>query len=502
MVLSYPLLAAVALAGLASADVCSRIEDLAPSVEVVYKLHPSYISTSNDYWSTACAKLDPQCVAYPETPHDLATILKILNDDAGGGRFAVKSGGHSPNPTWASTDEGPLVSTKKMDHVNLNPETGVVRIGPGLRWDDVADKLDGSGWSAVGGRIGNVGVGGYMMGGGLSFMSQEYGWATSSILEYELVFANGTVANINEDNHPDLFRALKGGGNNFGIVTSFTVQAHRQDDVWGGIIFFPRKKDTDRLILQAVQDFTLHNDDDKAAIIPTAEYTAGGLVDGWILFVYYNGPEPPEETFRNFTDIPHILDTTKTQSMAELVTANNFAVVPGQVYLMGTETIPLPTDASSNFSSQMLPELHAHWRNQIDKVDHIFGMIASIAYQPFPRRIAQLAKESGGDLMEFEDDTDLIIFEQNFSFNLQLDIPEVEKALEGTFNGFRERVLKWTEEGLVPDAYLPLFSNDCYRSQDYYGRLKEDNAQLAQRLAEELDPKGLFRDRTGGWKPQ
>ncbi|KAG9254766.1 uncharacterized protein F5Z01DRAFT_654794 [Emericellopsis atlantica] len=492
---------ATLFAGVATANTCAVIEDVAPSVEVRYKLHPDYTSTSNDYWSTACAKLDPSCVVYPESPHDVAAILKVLGRQNNTDRFAIKSGGHNPNVEWSSVDEGPLISTEKLDQVILDEESGIVRIGPGLRWDAVADALDGSGWSVVGGRIGNVGVGGYMLGGGLSFMSQQYGWAASSLIEVELVTPNGTIVTASADEHPDLFRALKGGGNNFGVVTSYTVQSYRQDDIYGGTVFFPRKSDTDELMLQAIQDFTRYNKDDKAAIIPTAEYTGAGILDGWIVFFFYNGAEPPEGTFTNFTAIPHLTDTRKTQSFASLVNANNFFVIRGSVYLIGTETIPLPTDPESDMASEFLPQVHEHWRNVTLGEQLVSGVIGSIAYQPFPRRIAQLARAMGGDLIDFDNDVDRIVIELNYSFFLQLDYERMSAAMEAAFGGIREIVLAGQEEGALPDAYLPLFSNDAFHTQDYYGRLRPENAELAKTLADELDPQGLFKERTGGWKP-
>ena len=490
------------LAGLVAADSCSAIEAVAPSVQVKYRFDPAYTSTNSEYWSTTCIALKPSCIIYPSSSRDVTAILGVLRSNASDPEpFAIKSGGHNPNNYFASVDGGPLISTEKLNHIILDPETGIVRFGPGLRWDELADKLDGSGWSAVGGRMGNVGVGGYMLGGGLSFMSQEYGWAANSVLEFELVVANGTVVTASEDRNPDLFRALKGGGNNFGIVTSFTAQAYRQGQVHGGVMVFPRSRDTDAKMLKAIQDFTVYNDDDKAAVIPTQERAGGGIVDAWIVFMFYNGPSPPETVFKNFTDIKHIVDARKTCSYAELVKTNNWAVLKGQAYVIGTETLPLPEDPSSDLAATMLPEIHEHWREVSKQVDDAVGIIASIAYQPFPRRIAQVAREKGGDLLDMDDDVDRIIIELNYSFVVKKDYERVGQTLEDTYGGMRDRVLAWQEAGQLPDAYAPLFMNDAYDEQDYFSRLRPQHAELARSLAEELDPNGLFRERTGGWKP-
>lgn len=84
--------------------------------------------------------------------------MRILNQNDD--RFAVKSGGHNPNANFSSIDGGPLISTRELNQVIYDKEKGTVRVGPGNDWEDVIGKLDGTGATVVGGRIGDVGVGG------------------------------------------------------------------------------------------------------------------------------------------------------------------------------------------------------------------------------------------------------------------------------------------------------------------------------------------------------
>lgn len=80
-------------------------------------------------------------------------------------QFAVKSGGHNPNNYFSSVQDGPLISTKGLNEVKYDKASNTVTVGPGNRWEDVHNALDGTGVTVVGGRIGNVGVGGYLLGG-------------------------------------------------------------------------------------------------------------------------------------------------------------------------------------------------------------------------------------------------------------------------------------------------------------------------------------------------
>ncbi|KAH6887749.1 FAD binding domain-containing protein [Thelonectria olida] len=461
-----------------------------------------YTVEQSEYWSTACSALKPSCIVYPKTAREVAEMVHIINDIENNDHFAVKSGGHNPNNYFASIKDGPLISTKKLDQVKLDDKTGQVRVGPGNRWDDVAEKLNGSGWTVVGGRIGNVGVGGYMLGGGLSFLSQQYGWAVSSIIEMEVVLPNGTIVTTSRSKHPDLFKVLRGGGNAFGIVTSYLLQGYKQGQVWGGTLIFQHSNETDAKLLAAMRDFTQHNKDNKAAIILTAQRTAKSLgsLDMWTLFVFYDGPTPPAGTFDSFTDAHPTLNTAKTQSYSDLLNANNAFVAKGSIFTIGTETVPLPMKA---FGKKVLGDMHEYWRNvSAPIVDTVANAIVVQGYQPFPKRMARISRERGRDLIDMDDSIDRIIIELNYAYTSKSDAKKVDKAMKKNYKGIRSQVLKDQDNGMLPRGYLPLFMNDAYHAQDYFSRLRPENRELARKVAEKVDPKGLFRDYTGGFKPR
>ncbi|KAG7139708.1 putative FAD-linked oxidoreductase like protein [Verticillium longisporum] len=476
-----------------SAGTCDSVRALG-DVEVSRRASSTYFKEQQEYWSTSSGDLKPSCILFPESTQELADIVAIIRDN--NETFAVKSGGHSPNDHFASVDGGPLISTARLNQVTLNAAEGKVRVGPGNRWENVADALDGTGWNAVGGRIGNVGVGGLLLGGGLSFLSTQRGWAANSVLEYELVLPNATVVNVTQSNYPDLFLALRGGGNNFGVVASFLLQAYPQGEIWGGSMFFPSTPKTDTVILNAIRDFTEHYPDEKAAIIPTAILTGAGLVNMWTIFMFYNGPEPPAGTFANFTAAKPFLNTCKTRSFRDFVRANNYGVITGSVYHIGTETMPLPSAANID----VLEDIHEHWRNVRNSVKLVPGMTSNIGYQPLPKGMARIAKQRGGDLLDMSDDVDRIVLQITLSHLSSINTPQIEAAMRTAYTGFKDRVDNYTAEGVLPETHLPLFMNDAFYDQDYFGRLRPEHQQLVARVQQEVDPDGMFRDRTGGFK--
>jgi hypothetical protein len=477
------------------ADSCSTIEALG-YINVTRPLNLAYIEEQTQYWSTSCSALLPSCIVFPKTVEQVSAVVQIIANTTE--RFAVKSGGHSPNNGWSSVDGGPLIALEHLDQAILDTTTGVLDAGPGNRLDGIAAKLQGSGWTFVGGRIGNTGVGGLVLGGGLSYMSTQYGWAASSVLEYEVVFANGSISHINGENHPDIFKTLKGGGNNFGVITNYRLQAHRQGLIWGGNLVFLRTPEKDKKLLKAVRDFTEYNEDEKAAVIVTAERTNVNVVDSWIIFLFYDGPTPPVGIFDNFTDVNPLLDTTRTRTYADLMALSNWVIVKASVVDIATETIPIPSAANS---VEVMETLHEHWRNISSTTLLVPGIVASIAWQPFPKRIVQKARALSPDLIDADDEVDRFIVEMNYAFLPQNLYANMADTMEKTYTGVRERVLAWQDSGILPKAYLPLFMNYGFYRQDYFGRLRPESKALARRVSEEVDPKGFFRDRTGGWKP-
>ncbi|KAI9369575.1 hypothetical protein BJX61DRAFT_136481 [Aspergillus egyptiacus] len=480
---------ALAVAPLVAADICSTIE--AQGVEIERQFAWDYHNEMRDYWSAACGDMKPSCIAYPGSSREVSGIVKELQntDDL----FAVKSGGHMPNNGFASIQDGVLISTRRLDQViyDANDQTAIV--GPGLDWEDAQKSLDNmnTGRTIVGGRMGGVGVGGYVLGGGLSFLSSQYGWAVNNVVEFEVVLANGTVVNANSEQHTDLFAALKGGGNNFGIVTAYKLQTHPISKVWGGNLVFGADKTPE--ILKAVRDFTEYYPDDKAAVIVTAEHAL--LLNTWIMFVFYDGPAPPPGVFDNFTAL-NPLDTTKTwDTYYDLLKHNDFFILQGQRYTITTETTPLP---SSGVGAEVMQSFYDHWFDVTDTVIGVPGILGSLALQPMPRTITSKAKAKGGDLLDFPEDEDYIILEMNFSYGLSVSDTEVDSATKNLYRGMNNRISDYIKDGVLPDVPRPLFMNDAFYDQDYWGRLSPESRELALKARKAYDPEKFFQTRTSG----
>lgn len=221
------------------------------------------------YWAVQAQTPKPALVIRPQNVGQLSRIIKVLSDAVNSSgkdepvQFAIKSGGHSPVQGLANVDSGIVIDLGLFNEIELSDDRQLVDIGPGATWGLVYRTLAPYGLSVAGGRASSVGVGGLTLGGGLSFFSPQVGFVCDAMVNFEVVLADGSIINANDKSHPDLAIALRGGGNNFGIVTKFTARTFPQSKVWFGHLFhWPSAVDR---LLQAFYDFGEAKPYDKKA---------------------------------------------------------------------------------------------------------------------------------------------------------------------------------------------------------------------------------------------
>ncbi|KAL8897719.1 MAG: hypothetical protein Q9207_007071 [Kuettlingeria erythrocarpa] len=193
--------------------------------------------------------------------------------------FAVRSGGHNPNPTWASIGaNGLLVDLYQLNTIRLSNNSSILTVGPGNRWGDVYRYLNGTGVSVAGARVPEVGVGGQLLGGGLSYFPSISGLSCDSLRSVEVVLGNGSVVTASAQANADLFASLKGGGGNLGIVTSFDLYTTAQDRVWFELNLYAAAQ-IPQLLAALVEYEGAAEQDSKAGLIfsPTPNLTAVGF---------------------------------------------------------------------------------------------------------------------------------------------------------------------------------------------------------------------------------
>lgn len=274
------------------------------------------------YWSTA-AWLEPDCVFSPSDASDLAAGLKILVQT--NTTIAIRSGGHAPITGIANTNHGVLIGTTNLQTLEIVPSPNdlghpYVRMGSGVVWGQVYDFLSKYQLLAVGARLFTVGSGS-ILGGGMSFLSQQKGWIADNVINFELVTGNGDVLQVNDDTHPELFWALKGGGNNFGIVTRFDLKTYEEKPILGINIAYPNSSIPQ--FMEAMSSWMVEgggHEDSKGSIMPSTRYIpATDTVDA-ALIAYYDEDKENPAAFENFTKAVSVpAGTTGIQTLSKLV---------------------------------------------------------------------------------------------------------------------------------------------------------------------------------------
>ncbi|SMG25938.1 FAD-binding oxidoreductase [Arenibacter troitsensis] len=152
--------------------------------------------------------------------------------------IAVRGGGHNGGGLGLC-DDGMVIDLSGIKFVHVDTSNNTVRVGGGNIWGEVDHATHAFGLAIPSGMISTTGVGGLTLGGGVGYLSRKYGLTIDNLLEADMVLSDGSFVTVNAKQHPDLFWAIRGGGGNFGIVTSFKFQAHPLKNVIGGPTLWP-----------------------------------------------------------------------------------------------------------------------------------------------------------------------------------------------------------------------------------------------------------------------
>ncbi|ESK82230.1 putative fad dependent oxidoreductase [Moniliophthora roreri MCA 2997] len=298
---------------------CSALQSVLPG-RVFFPGSEEYVKDNEHY--TQASSQTSTCSVEPESVDDVGTILRIVSSGDTQSPFAVKGAGHTGNVGFSSTT-GVQISMSRFNGVEYDESSSTVKIGAGQIWSDVYTLLAPSGVSVVGGRVPGVGVGGLALGGGYSFHTDQRGLTIDNIVSHDLVLPNGTFVQVTNETDSDLFFALKGGFNNFGVVTSFTVKAYPQTDVWIAIVSYPMNASS--AVHQAIENWSTNNADLKAAAL--SGYGASGTNEEESFLsvgLFYDAPMPPSGLFGEYLNIPGAtINSPGTMSFPDALQALN-----------------------------------------------------------------------------------------------------------------------------------------------------------------------------------
>src|SRR5689334_13777348 len=177
----------------------------------------------------------PRALVRAEQVADVMAAVNFAREN--GLDLAVRGGGHSA-PGFGSNDDGLVIDLSLMRNVHVDPAARTARASGGATWGDFNYATHAYGLATTGGIISTTGVGGLTLGGGIGYLTRAYGLSIDNLLSADLVTADGRPVRACRTENDDLFWAIRGGGGNFGVVTSFEFQLHPVDTVTVGLFFY------------------------------------------------------------------------------------------------------------------------------------------------------------------------------------------------------------------------------------------------------------------------
>ncbi|KAL4998514.1 hypothetical protein BDV10DRAFT_185125 [Aspergillus recurvatus] len=256
-------------------------------------------------------------VVYPESATDVAIIVRSCVQRKF--PFAVAGGKHTTS-TGSSCDGGLVIDLARINCVTVDPEARIVTVGGGCRWKDVDDALVGYGLALVEGIVNDTGVGGITLGGGYGWLAARHGLILDNLVAATIVLADGSITAASQEENPDLFWAIRGAGQCFGVVVEFAFRAHEhQDPVWAGLLGFTLDH------LEAVFGFAntlVESTNGNSAMVvqlSRCPFSRQGRDVGIMAIVFHYGDaKSAEAVFQPLLRLGPIVNTTMAQSYASV----------------------------------------------------------------------------------------------------------------------------------------------------------------------------------------
>jgi FAD/FMN-containing dehydrogenase len=302
-------------ASLAAAPATATIDELRAGVRgAVLRAGDEGFDTARSVWNRMIDRT-PSLIVRCTGVADVLRAVEFGREQ--GLRVAVRGGGHSA-AGLAVCDDGLVIDLSSMRGIRVEPSTRTVRAQGGVTWGELDRETQVFGLATTGGLISTTGIAGLTLGGGLGWLMRSYGLACDNLLSADVVTADGSFLTASATENEDLFWGLRGGGGNFGVVTSFEYRLHRVGPLLAGMLVHPAERAAE--VLRFYRDFTRTAPDELAAFAALL-VTPDGVPVVAIPLCYNGAPAVGEEVVRPLRAFgPPVADTVGLMSYTQLQT--------------------------------------------------------------------------------------------------------------------------------------------------------------------------------------
>ncbi|KAL4790312.1 6-hydroxy-D-nicotine oxidase [Aspergillus venezuelensis] len=408
------------------------------------------------------------CYVHLNDVQEVASALNIVREI--GCNFAIRSAGHNPNTGFNNADEtGVVLDLSNLRSRELSADKEIAYVGAGNQWGGIYTWLEGEGRSIVGGRCAEVGMG-FLLGGGYPALPNLHGLGSDSVVNFEVALSDGKIVNANSSENTDLFRALKGGGSNFGIVTRFDIKTHPSLNLQYSIKLY---KPDDYV---AINKATIRMQAEMEADPKIGVFTNFNPQFGAVGLVYANAAGTLPE--------PIMVPVPKTGgSQSSLTKVMGHPGGPQKRYV-GT--------LSTKYSEDLYEDVYLAWRKALPKIPD--GGVLHYTIQPLGAVCVEKSEDFGGNVLGLESCAQCWwVFtcewpDQGFDSSDTAARSALDSLVESAQESARCR-------GLLLNYLTSNFASANQAVLQSYGG---ENVKLMREVAGKYDPDGLFQKQQWG----
>ncbi|KAK2868015.1 hypothetical protein FQN49_003243 [Arthroderma sp. PD_2] len=461
-----------------------------PAEQVILQGTGEYEKLNGSYLSALESDIKPTAICQPKSKEEVSTFVKTIKPFAASGEtlFAIRGAGRQPVPGCANIQDGITLDLGLLTGIELKSET--VSIAAGERWEAIYEKLEGEGLAVTGNRSNKGGIGGLALQGGLSVFSSREGFVCDNVVNYEIVLADGSIVNANAKENSDLWIALKGGANNFGIVTRFDMRTFKQGPFWGGSVFYFEPTFPSQ-IEALVKELHKRDASDETHLMISIGYTAQFGQTMCMNQVYYTQAVEKPAVLEPFTEIQPQLDALNSMRVMGLKDSakEQAADTPGFqrcAYMNTTVNADVATllAATNEYTSAIGP------------IKPVEGLVCSLTLQPYPTSLLKKSASLGGNSLGLDPAEGPLVSVLLLTYwKNKSDDEQVLKVMRDILEkGDKISLSKGTA---VDFKYL----NYAFTFQDPIGSYGVENKQKLREASKKYDPEGLFQKGCpGGFK--
>ncbi|KAI5296625.1 hypothetical protein KEM52_005576 [Ascosphaera acerosa] len=392
-------------------------------------------------------------------------------------------------------DDGVLIVMSNITELSLSQDRKSVSVGPSHRWVEVYDYLQQFNLSVPGGRLAPVGVPGLLLAGGVNFYGNQVGWSANSVINYEVVLANGTVVSANSSNNADLFWALKGGSSNFGLVTRFDIETVPSTQIWGGSVTVGADGIDD--LLQASAQFAANISDPKTHIVPAVVPAREGTPASAAAILFYDSDtESHPEALQMFTDLNLTSSSMGFKTIGQFARENAVTVIPdiNDIFVAGTvkgktyEELHKGLSIVNQTFTAATSELFA-------RVPQENLALVEVNFQPIGTLWTKATNQRGGNPLGLDEDQVYLCYAEVVMWQGA----EYDDIVNSWVEETTYKINNATQKVGLYDAFN--YMGDAAGFQNIYDGFSLENKNRLQQIARRYDPHGTFQKlMPGGFK--